>query len=74
MFIHAGDKKDIMPIKPFPPRKDVSGDPFIGMANVWRAIGVWNGGGDHIGWAIGHRVDLARFLQLGKLCANQDFN
>jgi hypothetical protein len=62
-----------MSIKPLPPRKYVRGDAFIGMTNVWRAIGVWNGGSDHIGGTIRHKIDLARFLQLGKLCAYQEF-
>ena len=40
MFVHPGDKQDIVPVEPLKAGNRIGRDPLIGMADMRRAIGV----------------------------------
>ena len=65
VLVHAGDEQHVEAVEPLPAREGVGGDALIGVADVRRAIGVGNGGRDHIGRAR-HGAGLSRFCGAGK--------
>ena len=46
VLVHAGEEQDVVAVEPFEPRDRIGRDPLIGMADMRRAIGIGNGGGD----------------------------
>ena len=56
MLVHAGDEQHVAPVEPAEAREGVGRDALVGMADMGRAIGVGNGGGDIKRGAFGHET------------------
>ena len=53
VLVHAGDEQRVAAVEPHEALDRVGGDALVGVADVGRAVGVGNGGGDVEGLAHG---------------------